>query len=77
VDEEGNIQVSAFEDDMTLIRVYARFGVAVARPLNADGSEPADPFVGASWGGASGSSATAARTRSTGGRYTSGGKEAA
>lgn len=51
VDEDGNIQVSAFQDDQTLVRVYARFGVAVARPLKADGSGPSNPFVGASWTG--------------------------
>jgi hypothetical protein len=49
LDDEGNIVVSAFQDDMTLVRVFARFGVAIARPLAADGSEPSTPFVGATW----------------------------
>jgi HK97 family phage major capsid protein len=49
VDEEGDIQVSAFQDDQTLVRIYARFAVAVATSLKADGSGPSKPFVGASW----------------------------
>jgi hypothetical protein len=49
VDEEGDIAISAFQDDQTLVRIYARFGVAVATPLKADGSGPSKPFVGAKW----------------------------
>ena len=49
VDEAGDIQVSAFQDDQTLVRIYARFAVAIATPLKADGSGPSKPFVGASW----------------------------
>jgi len=49
LDDAGNVVVSAFQDDMTLVRVYARFGVVIARPLAADGSAPSTPFVGASW----------------------------
>jgi HK97 family phage major capsid protein len=49
IDEEGDIQVSAFQDDVTLRRIFARFAVAVATPLRADGSGPSKPFVGASW----------------------------
>jgi hypothetical protein len=52
IDEEGEIQVSAFQDDVTLWRIFARFAVAVALPLKADGSGPSKPFVGASWTGA-------------------------
>jgi hypothetical protein len=36
---------------MTLCRIFARFAVAVATPLKADGSGPSKPFVGASWTG--------------------------
>jgi hypothetical protein len=32
VDEEGDIAISAFQDDQTVVRIYARFGVAVATP---------------------------------------------
>lgn len=61
LDDEGQIQVSAFQDDMTLVRIFARFGIAIARPLTADGSGPSTPFVGASWSttGTSGAAATA------------------
>jgi hypothetical protein len=51
IDEEGEIQVSAFQDDVTLCRIFARLAVAVATPLKADGSGPSKPFVGASWTG--------------------------
>jgi hypothetical protein len=40
LDDDGNVVVSAFQDDMTLVRVYARFGVVIARPLAADGTGP-------------------------------------
>ena len=53
LDDAGNVVVSAFQDDMTLVRVFARFGVVIAKPLAADGSEPSTPFVGATWNGAS------------------------
>jgi hypothetical protein len=49
VDEEGNVQVSAFQDDQTLVRIFARFGVAIATPLKADGSGPSKPFVACKW----------------------------
>jgi hypothetical protein len=49
----GEILVSAFQDDQVLCRIYARFGVAVARPLSAEGTQPSTPLVGASWNGAS------------------------
>ena len=61
VDDEGQIQVSAFQDDQTLVRVYGRFGCAIGRPLAADGSGPSTPFVAASWtSSAGGLSATKA-----------------
>jgi hypothetical protein len=65
LDDQGNIVVSAFQDDMTLVRVYARFGVAIARPLAADGSEPSTPFVGATWDGSGASSMSAPASAST------------
>ena len=33
----GDIQVSAFQDDMTLVRVVFRAGCVLAKPLQADG----------------------------------------
>jgi hypothetical protein len=38
VEGDGDIQVSAFQDGQTLVRIYARFAVAIATPLEADGT---------------------------------------
>ena len=61
-DDEGNVVVSAFQDDMVLCRVYARFGVVIGRPLAADGSGPSTPFVGAEWTGGGGGAEPASAT---------------
>ena len=49
VDDAGVIQVSAFQDDMTLVRIYMRLGVVIGTPVKADGSGPADAFVTVDW----------------------------
>jgi HK97 family phage major capsid protein len=48
LDEEGAVQVSAFQDDQTLIRVHGRFGCAVGKPVGEDG-KPVEPFAAADW----------------------------
>jgi HK97 family phage major capsid protein len=48
LDEAGEVVVSAFQDDQTLIRVHARFGAAVGKPVGPDGS-PIEPFKAADW----------------------------
>ena len=45
----GDIQVSAFQDDQTLIRVVFRAGCVVAKPLQADGTGQATAFALADW----------------------------
>jgi Phage capsid family len=44
LDEEGAVQVSAFQDDMTLVRVYMRVACVIGTPVKPDNT-PADPFV--------------------------------
>jgi hypothetical protein len=48
-DPDGTIQVSAFQDDQTLIRVVFRAGAVLAKPLQADGSGLAKTFAFADW----------------------------
>jgi hypothetical protein len=62
LDENDAVVISAFQDNMTLVKVFARFGCAFARPLGADGETPATPIVGASWTSASGSAEPASAT---------------
>ena len=45
----GDIQVSAFHDDMTLVRVVFRAGCVLAKPLQADGSGQTKAFALADW----------------------------
>jgi HK97 family phage major capsid protein len=59
-DGVGNVVVSAFEQDVTAMRAYMRVAVAIAQPVQPDGSGVVVPFSFADW------SATAARaSRST------------
>jgi hypothetical protein len=45
----GTITLSAFESDATLVRVHARFGCALGKPVGPDGSTPIEPFTAAKW----------------------------
>jgi HK97 family phage major capsid protein len=49
VDSGGAIQISAFQDDQTLVRVTFRAACALATPLQADGSGTASAFAIADW----------------------------
>jgi HK97 family phage major capsid protein len=44
VDETGDILVTAFQDDMTLMRAWVRIGVAIGRPIQPDGVGLVEPF---------------------------------
>jgi HK97 family phage major capsid protein len=48
VDGAGAIQVSAFQDDMTLMRVHVRVACAIAQPAGQAGT-PVVPFAFADW----------------------------
>jgi HK97 family phage major capsid protein len=48
IDDSGEIVVSAFQDDQTLLRVHLRVGVVVAQPVGAAGT-PVVPFEFADW----------------------------
>ena len=48
-DPDGVIQISAFQDDQTLIRVVFRAGCVLAKPLQADGTGQAKAFALADW----------------------------
>jgi HK97 family phage major capsid protein len=48
LDDQGDIAVSAWQDDQTLIRCHARFGVAVGTPVG-PGGDPVEPFALADW----------------------------
>jgi Phage capsid family len=48
-DEEGELVVSAFQDDVTVVRITFRLGAVIGSPLKADGSGPADVFAAATW----------------------------
>lgn len=49
VDDAGVIQVSAFQDDCVVVRIFARFACTVAKPLGADGLTPSTPVWSAHW----------------------------
>lgn len=51
LDDDGNIIASAFQDNVTLVKVYARIGCAIGQPsIAAPGElEPQKPFVAATW----------------------------
>jgi hypothetical protein len=50
LDPDGNVVISAFQDDVTLLRVFIRVGVAIGTPVGPDGT-PVKPFQAASWTG--------------------------
>ncbi len=49
VDGTGAVIASAFQDNLTLIKIYIRLGCAIGRPLNPDGSGAITPFATADW----------------------------
>ena len=49
LDTAGEIIASAFQDNVTLVKVYIRLGCAIGRPLNPDGSGQVTPFSVADW----------------------------
>jgi hypothetical protein len=67
-DGDGAVIISAFEQDVTVPRCRTRIACAVGKPVGANG-DPIRPLATASWSGAAGASATAARARGTG-QYT-------
>jgi Phage capsid family len=48
-DGAGNVVVSAFESDVTAMRAYMRVAVAIAQPVQPDGTGVVDPFEFADW----------------------------
>jgi hypothetical protein len=52
LNDAGAVIASAFQDNVTLIKIYARVGCAIGRPLRANSNTPVDPFVAAKWNGA-------------------------
>jgi hypothetical protein len=48
-DGAGNVVISAFESDVTAMRAYLRVAVAIAQPVQPDGSGPVVPFEFADW----------------------------
>jgi hypothetical protein len=48
-DGAGNVVVSAFESDVTAMRAYMRVAVAIAQPMQPDGSGATVPFELADW----------------------------
>jgi hypothetical protein len=48
-DGAGNVVVSAFEQDVTAMRAYMRVAVAIAKPVQPDGSGATVPFEFADW----------------------------
>jgi hypothetical protein len=48
-DGAGNVVVSAFEQDVTAMRAYMRVAVAIAQPVQPDGSGVVVPFEFADW----------------------------
>lgn len=50
LDDAGAIQVSAFQDDVTLIRVHCRIAAAIGTPVGPDGTAT-DPFQSVKWTG--------------------------
>lgn len=51
LDNAGAILVSAFQDDMTLMRCYVRIGVVLGVPVKADNTGATKPFSAAKWAG--------------------------
>jgi hypothetical protein len=49
VDDAGAIVVTAFQDDVTLMRCFVRVAIAVAQPVQPDGSGVVVPFKFADW----------------------------
>jgi hypothetical protein len=51
LDDSGEIIASAFQDNLTLIKIYARLGCAVGMPARAlpGEAEPQKPFAAVSW----------------------------
>src|SRR5262245_31191120 len=49
LDGTGAIIANAFQDNVTLIKIYIRLGCAIGRPLNPDGSGQVNPFSVADW----------------------------
>jgi hypothetical protein len=48
-DGAGNVVVSAFESDVTAMRAYMRVAVAIAQPVQPDGTGTVMPFEFADW----------------------------
>ena len=48
---DGSTMISAFQDNVTLVKIWARIGVAIGKPSRAVPGEidPQDPFVAVSW----------------------------
>ena len=61
-DGAGNVTVSAFEQDMTLMRCYMRAGAAIGIPVNRLG-QPTEPFAFAEFTPPAGAPAGAGRSR--------------
>lgn len=64
LDDTDTIVVSAFQDDVTLMRVHMRVGVAIGTPVGPDGT-PTKPFQSAGWGAGAAAAATASSRRSS------------
>ena len=62
VDPAGVIQVSAFQDDMTLLRVHLRVAAAIAQPVGPGGT-PVVGFEFADWTATAGARAAGARRK--------------
>jgi hypothetical protein len=56
---DGTIAVSAFQDDLALMRCYIRVGVVLGTPVKADNTGPTKRFSAAKWAGVTPSSARA------------------
>ena len=66
-DGSGGIVISAFEQDVTVLRCHARIGCVVGTPAGPSG-DPVVAFASARW---SDGSASVQRQRGSGGRYAS------
>jgi hypothetical protein len=64
-DGAGNVVISAFESDVTAMRAYMRVAVAIAQPVQPDGSGATVPFEFADWtaGAAAAEAGTSSRSR--------------
>jgi hypothetical protein len=45
----GDIVANAFQDNLTLIKVFMRLGWALGKPVDPISNEPIEPFAGAKW----------------------------